>query len=371
MPTPDSILTDLEHAINSGSSERRLETLRRVTDLFLVDADRLNEAQIAVFDDVLCHLTKRIETKAMAELSTRLAPVDNAPIETIRELARHDEIAVAGPVLSRSARLSTTDLVDIAGSKGQEHLLAISNRRELDEAVTDVLVERGDREVKHSLARNNGARFSETGFTALVRSSVSDERLALKIGQRLDLPIRLLQDLLAKATEAVRTRLLANAAPEKRAEIQRTLAKIALDVGQEVAAPRDFARAMEKVAAMHEQGMLNEQTLAGFAAARQHEEVVAALSVLCSAPIDLVAPLMRSTRNDGLLVACKAAGLKWPTVHAILEGRTINRGIFDPEFKDAKKDFVQLSQASAQRTMRFWKVRTGGSSPSLAGRSPG
>jgi uncharacterized protein (DUF2336 family) len=366
MTTPASILEDLEIAMSSGSQERRLETLRRVTDLFLVDADRLNEAQIAVFDDVLCHLTRRIEIKAMAELSTRLAPVDKAPIEIVRQLARHDEIAVAGPILSQSARLTNEDLVDIAGTKSQEHLLAISTRRQLDEVVTDVLVERGDREVKHSLANNPSARFSEAGFIALVRSSVSDQRLALKIGQRLDLPIRLLQELLARATEAVRARLLANAAPEKRVEIQSTLAKIAIDVGQEVAAPRDFARAMEKVASMHKQGMLDEQAIAGFAAAHQHEEVVAALSLLCSAPIDLIAPLMRSTRNDGLLVACKSAGLKWSTVHAILEGRIINRGIFDPDFKDAKKGFLQLSQASAQRTVRFWKVRIG-SAPTAAG----
>src|SRR5216684_4625757 len=96
MRAHSSLMADLEDAIKSGSQDRRVETLRRVTDLFLGDADRLNEAQVGVFDDVLCHLIKRIEIKAVAELSARLAPVDNSPIEVIRRLARDDEITVAG-----------------------------------------------------------------------------------------------------------------------------------------------------------------------------------------------------------------------------------------------------------------------------------
>src|ERR1700687_3463060 len=107
MRAHSSLIADLEDAIKSGSQDRRVETLRRVTDLFLNDADRLNEEQIGLFDDVLCHLIKRIETKALVELSGHLAPIDNSPIEVIRRLARNDAIAVAGPVLTQSARLTT------------------------------------------------------------------------------------------------------------------------------------------------------------------------------------------------------------------------------------------------------------------------
>jgi hypothetical protein len=81
MPAHSRLIADLEGAINSGSSDRRVETLRRVTDLFLVDAARMSDAQIELFDDVLCHLIKKIEIKAVAELSARLAPLDNAPLE--------------------------------------------------------------------------------------------------------------------------------------------------------------------------------------------------------------------------------------------------------------------------------------------------
>jgi uncharacterized protein (DUF2336 family) len=141
-----SLMDELEQAIQSGSQDRRIDTLRRVTDLFLVAPAQLNPEQIGLFDDVLAHLVERVETSARAELAKRLAPVDQAPPDIIRDLARDDEIAVAGPVLKESKRLSTTDLIDIAQEKGQAHLVAIAGRDRLEEGVTDVLVNRGTRD---------------------------------------------------------------------------------------------------------------------------------------------------------------------------------------------------------------------------------
>src|SRR3954469_9173963 len=117
--SPSSLMAELEDALKSGSPEKRLDALRRITGLFLKESDRLNEQQISVFDDVLVHLMHRIETKALAQLSTSLAPIDNAPIEVTRRLSKDDEITVAGPVLANSNRLSESDLIDVARSKGQ------------------------------------------------------------------------------------------------------------------------------------------------------------------------------------------------------------------------------------------------------------
>jgi uncharacterized protein (DUF2336 family) len=358
MGAQQSLIVELEDAIQSGSPEKRVETLRRVTDLFLNDADRLNEAQIGLFDDVLCHLIKRIETKALVELSEHLAPVDNSPIEVIRRLARNDEIAIAGPVLTQSARLTTDDLVEIAGSKGQQHLLAISGRGELEEAVTDVLLDRGDREIVHRLARNAGARFSENGFTTLVHNAETDESLAEKLGLRLDIPLRLLRDLLLKATEAVRTRLLALAPPQVQDEIQRVLAKISNEVGREATATRDFTQAQQGILSMKKEGRLNEAALQEFATRRLYEQMVVALSMLSAASINLIAALMKGHRSNGLLVPCKAAGLKWPTVSAILCGRFAHHTMSEADLTQAKEDYLRLSQSSAQRILRFWEVRT-------------
>src|SRR3982074_2851578 len=161
MNSQQSLMDELEGAVQSGSRDKRIDALRRITDLFLAASAQLNAEQIGVFDDVLTPLVVRGETKARAELAKRLAPVGQAPNEVIQRLARDDEITVAGPVLTQSTRLTASDLVDIAQKKGHGHLLAIAGRDHLEERVTDVLVDRGNRDVVQTLVTNNGATFSQ------------------------------------------------------------------------------------------------------------------------------------------------------------------------------------------------------------------
>src|SRR5580704_6792974 len=117
MTAPNSLIAELEDTFNHGSREKRVECLRRITDLFLTSANGLDNDQVAVFDDVLCYLVKAIEARALVELSKRLAPIGNAPVEVIRRLARNDDVAVAEPVLTQSPRLGNDDLIEIAKSK--------------------------------------------------------------------------------------------------------------------------------------------------------------------------------------------------------------------------------------------------------------
>jgi uncharacterized protein (DUF2336 family) len=352
-----TLIDELEDAVKSGSQDKRVSTLRRVTDLFLNQADRLNEAQIGVFDDVLCHLVSRIEAKALVELSSVLAPINTAPTQVIQKLARDDDIAVAEPVLTRSEKLTTQDLVEIAREKSQAHLAAIAGRNTLDTAITDVLVERGDRAVKHTLASNFGAKFSDDGYAALVRNAEGDDSLAKVIGLRVDLPVQLLRSLLEKATEAVREWLLASAPADKRDSIKQALQRITGEVAAEVSAPRDFSQAVRIVEALKAEGKLAEDVLLAFAMASKYEEMVAALAALCTVSVNLIVPLIKSPRLEGLLVACKAGGIKWPTVTAILQARIAQHTLSQTELSQARSDYLKLSAETARRTLRFWAVR--------------
>src|SRR6185295_11792987 len=114
-----SIIPELEDVIQHGSPERRAKALERITTLFLDGANRFTDDHVQVFDDILGRLIEEIETKARSELSARLAPVGNAPVQVVRALAQDDDIAVAGPVLAQSRRLGESDLVDIAKTKSQ------------------------------------------------------------------------------------------------------------------------------------------------------------------------------------------------------------------------------------------------------------
>ncbi len=364
MTLPSSLISELEDAVQGSTPDRRNSTLQRVTDLFLNGAKQFNDAQINLFDDVLMHLVKRVEIKALAELSSRLAPAPNAPAAVVRHLAKHDDILVAGPVLSQSERLNTADLIEIAKTKGQAHLLAISDRTLVDETVTDVLVERGSKEVFHRLARNHGAFFSKAGFSTLVNYAKTDDALAEKIGQRVDVPSQLLHDLVLKATESVRARLLATAPAEVHAEIKRALASILDEVIHEVEGEtRDFKRARDLVLNMQRKNQLSEAMLGEFARSRKYEEMVAALALLCTARFELVERLMRTIHYGGLLVACKAADVKWPTMQAILSHRLPHHPIAGAELEQAKVDFAKLTRPTAQRLLGFWQARPG-SAPS-------
>jgi uncharacterized protein (DUF2336 family) len=352
-----SLFDDLDAALQSGSSEKRVAMLRQVTDLFLSEADRLNEEQISVFDGVLLQLIARIETRTLAEISERLAPIANAPIDLTLNLARHSEIGIAGPILTNSTRLSTADLVEIAKTKSQDHLLAISGRAKIETAVTDVLMDRGNQAVVHSVAGNSGAKFSKIGFAALLKAAESDDKLAEKTGSRLDLPLHLLKELLLRATEVVRSRLLSRTPREFQDEMHRALGAAAEAVNQESSKPRDFQAAKAFVELLQEKGELHESTLFEFARTRKYEETAVALSLLSSASLEIIKPLMKSPRDDGLLIPCKVADCKWETVSAILATKLSSGSVANAGHDKLKIDFEKLSKTNAQRLLRFWQVR--------------
>jgi uncharacterized protein (DUF2336 family) len=352
-----ALIAELEGAVKGGSPERRLQMLRRVTDLFLSDADRLNENQIGVFDDVLVLLMERMEARALAQLSTTLCSSRAAPKEVVRQLAYHEEAAVAVPVLTKSTRLSEGDLIEIASLRGQQHLLAISNRTALSTGVTDVLLKRGDSQVSHALAKNAGARFSESGYATLVESSEKDSALAETLGLRLDIPLKVLRELLAKAGAAVRVRLLKAAPPEMRAKIEDVIKSIVEQVAAPALAPVDYTESEAMVLAMNRSGRLGDQTINRFAIQGEYTHIVAAISLLTSVKTEAIEPLIDNPRPDGLIVACKAARLNWSTTNMILRNRPNCRPATRQEIEEGKEVFDALSLSSAQRTIRFWSAR--------------
>jgi uncharacterized protein (DUF2336 family) len=351
-----SLIPELEDVIQHGSRRKRAETLQRITTLFLAGADRFGETQVDLFDDVFGLLIAEIETRARAELANRLAPVGNAPAKVLRTLANDDDIAVAGPVLTLAPRLQEADLVAVANTKSQAHLQAISTRDELGEAVTDVLVRRGDREVVRSVAENRGARISDTGFSRLVERAGSDGILAEKVGLRPDIPPQLFQELLTRATAVVHKRLLASASPELKAEIRRVLDKVSGEVGARVG-PRDYRAAQRVVLGLHRAGSMNEAVLAAFAGDNRYEETVVGLAALSKVPVNVADRLMAGEQPDPVLILCKAAGMSWPTVKAIIAARPGGQTASSQSADSAFANYGRLSASTAQRVVRFWQVR--------------
>ena len=352
-----SLVADLETAIQDGQQDKRVAILRQVTNLFVVGAAGFNADHVDLFGNLLLRLTDKVENRALAELSNRLAPVANAPNAVIRTLANHDEIAIAGPVLTQSESLSDSDLMEVAKSKGQVHLGAISERKRLATVVTDILVERGDTTVVRKLSLNEGASFSSDGFDTLSKRAETDEQLAENLGGRVDVPPNVLRDLMAKATETVRQRMMAGAPPERRAEIQKAIDAATAQVSKQVSPTRDFRRAESLVDDMKYRGTLTEDTIVSFAQRGHYEDMVVALARLCLAPIDLVEPLVQNPSYEGLLTACKACDLNWKTFSAVVAFRFPGRPVSRGELEAACDEYRKMSAETAKRIYRFWLVR--------------
>src|ERR1700721_2500675 len=94
---PQSLLYELQSTLAHGTVARRVETLRRVTDLFVNGAVDYSDEQVGLFDDVFQCLMEHIETSAKALLANRLALIDTAPPHPIRVLAFADLIEAAAP----------------------------------------------------------------------------------------------------------------------------------------------------------------------------------------------------------------------------------------------------------------------------------
>ncbi|HXZ21614.1 MAG TPA: DUF2336 domain-containing protein [Pseudolabrys sp.] len=354
-----SIIAEIEGTFASGSAEKQAEILRRVTDLFLAGADSYSEEHVDLFDGVISRIAERIETKARAELAHRLAPVDNAPPMTVRKLARDESIEVAGPILSRSNRLTDDDLLAIASNNSQDRLLAISKRSTLSEKVSDVLVTHGNRDVVLSVTRNEGARFSDAGYGKLVDRSINDEVLAICVSMRKDIPQAHFNALIAKASEVVFEKLAASN-PNAIDEVHKVLSDI---TGQDAAGQprtkRDYREAAAQFDIVRRSGTPVDPVVCEYAAKGKFEETVAALSALCGAPIKLVESVMNDARpeSDFVLILARAAGLSWPTTKQICILRRKVFRVSPQAIETARHSFDRLQLTTAKRLVRFYNER--------------
>jgi uncharacterized protein (DUF2336 family) len=357
MTVAASLIPELDEMVRHGDPKRRAEAARRIAELFLQGAAGFQADHVDLFDGVLTDLIPHTEPAARADLAERLSVLANAPRALVGQLAREDEILIAGPLLRRSPVIDEKALVDIARMRGQGHLLAMSERSTLSPAVTDVIVRRGDRDVVRRAAGNAGALFSQAGYSALIKRATQDGVLTLTVGQRDDLSDQQLKDLLAGSIDIVRRRLFEVVKPNRQAAIKQAMHEIS-GVPERVESRRDFAPAQRTILALHNAGELNENALLGFAKAYQYEESVAALAAMSAVRITTLDNLIAGDRHDPILIIGKTIGLEWATVRALILLRLGPHRVPAPaDIETARVNFARLMPSTAERVVDFWKTR--------------
>jgi uncharacterized protein (DUF2336 family) len=352
-----SLLDELIQSVEHGGPQERLRILRRVTDLFMAGARGFSSEQIAIFDDIFQELIAELEAAARERLAHAMAKLERAPRGLLRSLAFDDNIAVAAPLLIHSRELSDDDLLENARSKSQAHLLAIAQRLELSEVVTDVLIERGDTRVVRCVTRNSRARISLPGYDRLIVRAREDRILALTVADRRDLPRQCYIKLIENASASVRERLQ-SAHPEFAGTIEASLDDLASRLQQQARALSDphriAARKMDKRLRTRK---ATEADVHAAASVHDFEKTALALAGLGEFPIEIVERALLDRAADPVLVLAKAAGCAWVTARELLELRDAERHCSPEDLRRYAEQYKKLKRETARNILRFREQR--------------
>ena len=274
-----SRLPDLVALAAEPSSEKRRALLRELTDHFFGATTHTPNEQ-ALYGDVLASLAADMETAVRAELSARFALAPAAPAALVRRLA-HDEAEVAAAVLRQSEVLTDADLLSVVRARGQEHLRAVSERPTVSEAVSDVIVQRGDDETLGTLLRNDGARLSRAASEAAVERAKVNPALHEATVHRSALPPDLLNEMYFVVEARLRQTILEQNARLDPALLESALAagraRVATDDG---ALPADYNECLAYVQELDAAGQLTPQMMARFLRSGGKTSFLIALSQL-------------------------------------------------------------------------------------------
>lgn len=304
-------LEALDPALADVHLDRLGSVLERLAGVFCDLSPRLSDEPIGLFDHLFLSLTPRADIPARASLSNMLAPIANAPPRISQTLARDEAVIVASPMLRLSQRLDFSFLMEIAGRRGQDHLLALAQRAGLDQAVSTLIADRGQSMVLRALVANSTARISDAAFATITARASAQRDLQEALKRRPDLPGK------------DRDRLEALTAPEP---------------------------------TWRERSAANDAEL--FAAINQGDWVRTA-EILASytriTPSAIAATLARQ-EVDPILACARAASMDWETTQLLLVRRLGARATAK-RLTDANQSFRQLSRDSAARALRFLALK--------------
>lgn len=351
-----SKLHDLIALADEPSSAKRRELLRGVTDLFFAGEGH-DPVQMGLFDDVMSQLAGEMEEAVKVELAERLSHAPTPPRGLSKALAL-DSIAVAQPILRGSSSLSEEDLLEVARTRGQDHLRAISQRASVPSAVSDAIVQRGDDDTLGVLLRNEGAVLSREAHEAVVDRAAANPALHEAVVDRHSLPVDLLNEMYFMVEAKLRDRIM-----EKNADMDPATLEAALNAGrkrvaaQDGALPADHAQAELEFHAIKAKGGVSPQALAGMLRAKKTTLFLVALAEMADIDFHTARKILERRELDGLAVVCKAADFD----RALF--LTFALLILDPsddvmgKAKAYGELYGDLPRDSALRTIRFWRLR--------------
>lgn len=352
------LIDELTTLARDGSAEKRRELLRRISDMFVESADEHSNLENELFGDVMARVVNSVEEVARLELADKLVPHACAPHEIILKLAR-DSAPVAGKILRNSVVLTEADLAEIAAQKSEDHLLAIAARKDVSEAITDILVDRGSDRVLETVASNQTAHFSTTGICQITHRAAASVSLQSALVNRRDLPAQALEELVPMLSQELTVRLmetgynLEQQLPDQL--VKQLRARLKGMVSQKDRELRDVKLMVADIMEARQKLSPILIMLANQDRAYDLAEVLASL-----AEIDVKSAIgaILGDKIDPLVVLLRSLDLGVESFEALLALRSKRQRRVTRLTLKLKSSYLGMSQEYAQRALRFHKVRS-------------
>jgi uncharacterized protein (DUF2336 family) len=350
----------LERLIDLASetqSERRRELLHEITEVFLTAPKSYNAQESRYFGEIMGKVAYDLEQAVRVELANKLASEEAAPADLIRQLA-NDEISVAQPLLEHSPVLDEGDLIRIAASKSQDHLLAITHRQDIGEKLSDVLVDKGDDRVVHGLVQNRTARIGQQTMGKVVARAEVNPILHKPLIDRPDLPAELMKEMLSFVSAELKNRILEHSSHVNSDKLKRILEDVESSVEAKANMNKNVRSKPEfLIDQLERAGELDQYKLVELAKLRKVPEFICGLARIAELDMATARRVILDRSGEGLAIVSKACKFEQATYSAIINNiwPDSDRSIEHSCRMIALYD--QVTPETAQRVMRFWKVR--------------
>ena len=356
MAVQHSKLAMLADVAANGSGDARRRVLREIANSFRPESRVLDEIDRADLDKILsaiiCELTIGIRTELSRYIAASPIPFNN----TARNLA-FDEIAVARPVIERSNALTDGDLLDVIAQKSQDHMLAVTKRPIISEAVSGALVERGEDNVVASLLDNEGAKIDYPTYEKVAARAEGSVVLQGAFVQRSTVPLDLLNDLYFKVEGNLRRDVLNrfNNASSQDLSVALLLSRRRWLV-KHGGLPKDYETGRSRINELDRRGELKPPLLVRFLRDRQHTLFKFAFAKLTGTDYELINRLVERQDLDGIAILARAGGFDralFVTIAMMLSSNERMAG--------AESFGEQYEAVSAEHALRVIRVWRGGS----------
>lgn len=350
------MLDRLQALATDTSSEKRRELLSEISDLFLTDSELHSDRELLLFRDVLMRMLDLVDSDARKMFSNASANNTSLPRDLALRLA-NDEIDVAEPILQQSSVLTDTDMISITRDKGDDHRVAIARRENLSEPLTDALLEHGGQPVWQEVSGNKGAQFSEDGMARMIDRAADDAVLRDNLANRQDLSREVAEQLLPILPDDAKDRLT------RLFEEDHDKAEKLLDDAQFKAQAESLATRQDRLDARIlirkiQNGQITlDDAVQQLAQHEQIREIALVLSSVADLPESVANNVLLQVKDEPSIVLCRSIGLSDTTFHKIALVRARKLRLPDSTAHRALAEYKKIDQASAQRAIRFVKMR--------------